>query len=125
VIYSAKSSEDLRGSLVTQVEDCRETILLESGREIVGEYVHEAVSGFTRSRGPGLSRALAQAQALAGEHGGAELWVQHSDRLTRGDGRTARHLVKIALWALKAGVTVRTVEDLGPAAGSLPRGRDL
>src|SRR5204863_4077486 len=53
-----------------------------------------------------------QVHALAKEHRGAELWVQHSDRLARGDGRSARHLVEIALWALKAGVTVRTVEDV-------------
>jgi hypothetical protein len=38
--------------------------------------------------------------------------VQHSDRLARGDGRSARHLVEIALWALKVGVTLRCVEDL-------------
>jgi hypothetical protein len=31
-------------------------------------------------------------------------------RLPGGDGRSARHLVEIALWALKAGVGIRTVE---------------
>jgi len=112
VIYSAKSTEDLRGSLLTQVDDCRRSITSEGAREVVAEYADEAVSGFSSSRGPGLSAALAQVQALAAEHGGAELWVQHSDRLARGDGRAARHLVEIALWALKVDVTVRTVEDI-------------
>jgi DNA invertase Pin-like site-specific DNA recombinase len=112
VIYSAKSTEDLRGSLLTQADDCRRSIVAEGDRRVVAEYLDEAVSGFSSSRGPGLSAALEQARALAGEHGRAELWVQHSDRLARGDGRAARHLVEIALWALKVDVTVRTVEDV-------------
>jgi DNA invertase Pin-like site-specific DNA recombinase len=41
----------------------------------------------------------------------AELWAQHSDRLARGDGRSARHAVEIALWALKNDVRVRTIQD--------------
>jgi hypothetical protein len=48
---------------------------------------------------------------LAGEHVGAELWALHSDRLARGDGRSARHAVEVALWALKREIKVRTVED--------------
>jgi DNA invertase Pin-like site-specific DNA recombinase len=80
-------------------------------REIVAEFFDEAVSAFKRSRGPGLAEALRETEALASEHGEAELWVQHGDRLARGDGRRARHLVEIALWALKADVTVRSVED--------------
>ncbi len=112
MIYSAKSTEDVRGSLVTQVNDCREAIIALGAREVVAEYADEAISGFSRSRGPALSAALDQVEALAAEHAGAELWVQHSDRLARGDGRRARHLVEIALWALKVDVKVRPVEDL-------------
>ena len=48
---------------------------------------------------------------LAHGHGAAELWAQHSDRLARGDGRSARHAVEIALWALKREVRVRTIQD--------------
>jgi hypothetical protein len=48
---------------------------------------------------------------LAREHETAELWAQHSDRLARGDGRSARHAVEIALWALKRDVRVRTIQD--------------
>ena len=79
---------------------------------MVSYYADEAVSGFSRNRGPGLTAALAEVQALAVEHGAAELWVQHSDRLARGDGRQARHVVEIALWALKKGVTIRTIQDV-------------
>ena len=43
--------------------------------------------------------------------GTVELWAQHSDRLARGDGRSARHAVEVALWALKNDVRVRTVQD--------------
>jgi DNA invertase Pin-like site-specific DNA recombinase len=112
VTYAAKSTEDIRGSLATQAEDCRAAIDTEGERIVVAEYADEAVSGFSRSRGPELAAALAHVEALAAEHGGAELWVQHSDRLARGDGRTARHVVEIALWAVKAGVAVRPVEDV-------------
>jgi DNA invertase Pin-like site-specific DNA recombinase len=112
VLYAAKSSEDVRGSLVTQINDCRQAATAAGGREIVSEHADEAASGFSQSRGPGLTAALAEAEGLAIEHGTAELWVQHSDRLARGDGRTARHLVEVALWALKSNVVVHCVEDI-------------
>jgi hypothetical protein len=111
VLYAAKSNEDAHGSLATQIDDCRRGIAKAGGRMIVVELFDEAVSGFKQSRGPGLAEALREAGALASEHGEAELWVQHSDRLARGDGRTARHLVEISLWALKADVAVRSIED--------------
>jgi DNA invertase Pin-like site-specific DNA recombinase len=113
VLYAAKSSEDVRGSLATQIEDCRLAVAeAGEGREIVVEHLDEAASGFSRNRGPGLAAALMEAEGLASEHGTAELWVQHSDRLARGDGRTARHLVEVALWALKSNVVVHCVEDV-------------
>jgi DNA invertase Pin-like site-specific DNA recombinase len=77
----------------------------------VAEYSDEGGSGYEQSRGPSLTSAMREAEALASEHGSAELWVQHSDRLARGDGRSARHLVEVSLWAMKAGVAVRSVED--------------
>jgi Homing endonuclease associated repeat/Recombinase/Recombinase zinc beta ribbon domain len=54
---------------------------------------------------------MQHAEDLAVEYGVAELWVQHSDRIARGDGKAARHTVEIALWALKADVRVRTLQD--------------
>src|SRR5690348_17288221 len=86
VVYAAKSTEDVRGSIDTQLADCRAAIEREGGREVVGEDRDEGVSGFKRSRGPGLERAKRLAVQAAERHGTAELWVQHSDRIARGDG---------------------------------------
>jgi DNA invertase Pin-like site-specific DNA recombinase len=111
VIYAAKSTEDVHGSIGTQIADCAASISATGVRTVSGEFVDEAVSGFSKSRGRGLSEAMTLAQELAALDGAAELWVQHSDRLARGDGKSARHVVEIALWALKAGVVVRPVQD--------------
>jgi DNA invertase Pin-like site-specific DNA recombinase len=110
VIYAAKSTEDRRGSIPGQLRECRDAVESEGGRVIVGEYSDEAFSAFLASRGPDLAEAMQRAQGLACE-ATAELWAQHSDRLARGDGRSARHAVEVALWALKNDVTVRTVQD--------------
>jgi Resolvase, N terminal domain len=111
VLYAAKSTEDLRGSIPGQLRDCRDAVERAEDRIIAGEYSDEACSAYYADRGPGLVDALRHTEALAREHGTAELWAQHSDRLARGDGRTARHAVEIALWALKREVRVRTVHD--------------
>ncbi|TMK98037.1 MAG: recombinase family protein [Actinobacteria bacterium] len=110
VIYAAKSTEDRRGSIPGQLRECREAVESAGGRIIVGEYSDEAFSAFIGSRGPGLAEAMRHAQELARD-GTVELWAQHSDRLARGDGRSARHAVEVALWALKNDVRVRTIQD--------------
>ncbi len=111
VVYAAKSTEDRRGSIPDQLRECRGQIWRDPERVVVGEYVDESFSAFTGDRGPGLSEAMRHAEEIAAEHGVAELWAQHSDRLARGDGRTARHAVEIALWAMKRGIAVRTIQD--------------
>jgi hypothetical protein len=111
VVYAAKSSEDRRGSIPDQLRECREQIARDPDRIVADEYVDERRSAFSGNRGPGLVDAMQHAEELVAEHGEAELWVQHSDRLARGDGIRARHAVEIALWALKRGVTVRCVQD--------------
>jgi DNA invertase Pin-like site-specific DNA recombinase len=111
VIYAAKSTEDRRGSIPDQLRECHEAIERADGRYFVADYVDEAVSGYRRSRGAGLAEAMEHAEDLARENELCELWAQHSDRLARGDGRSARHTVEIALWALKRDVRVRTVQD--------------
>jgi hypothetical protein len=69
-LYAAKSNEDVHGSLATQVDDCRRGVADAGGdRVIVVELFDEAVSGFKRSRGPGLAEAIREAGALASEHG--------------------------------------------------------
>jgi hypothetical protein len=39
------------------------------------------------------------------------LVVQGTDRLARGDGVKAQHLIEVVLWARKSGVTIRSVQD--------------
>jgi predicted transcriptional regulator len=111
VVYAAKSTEDRRGSIPAQLAECRTAIDGDGRRLLAAEYSDEAVSGYRRDRGPGLADALAHAEDLAVERGVAELWAQHSDRLARGDGRSARHTVELALWALKRDVRIRTLQD--------------
>jgi DNA invertase Pin-like site-specific DNA recombinase len=111
VIYAAKSTEDKRGSIPDQLHECRAAIAGAPGRSLVDEYVDPSSSAFSENRGPGLLEAMRHVENLAEESGGAELWAQHSDRLARGDGRSARHAVEIALWAMKRGVAVRTLQD--------------
>ena len=110
VIYAAKSTADAKGSIPTQVADCR--VAAEgAGRAVVDEFADEGFSAYSGSRGPGLEDARRRVVELAAEHGTAELWVQHSDRLARGDAKSAAHLVEHFLWALKSDVTLRSVQD--------------
>jgi DNA invertase Pin-like site-specific DNA recombinase len=111
VIYAAKSTEDKRGSIPSQIAECTAAIHEARGRVIAGTYRDEAVSAYVGNRGPGLASAMRHTAELAAPDSCAELWVQHSDRLARGDGRSARHAVEVALWALKNDVRVRTLQD--------------
>lgn len=106
IVYAAKSTEDIRGSIPTQLEDGR-AMAAREGWEVTCEYVDEAVSAWTGDRGPGLAAALGHAERISP----CVLVVQHSDRLARGDGRTARHLGEIYFWALKTGVEIRSAQD--------------
>lgn len=113
VIYAAKSTQDRKGSIREQLDECRAAVDVDSARRLAGEYTDESFSAFRSNRGPGLVDAMQHVEDLAREHGEGELWAQHSDRLARGDGRSARHAVEIALWALKRDVRVRTIQDPG------------
>ena len=79
ILYAAKSTEDRRGSIPTQLADCRAAAEAE-GRGVVAQ----SAAAHKGNRGPGLERAMAHA-----ERAGAELRVQHSDQLARGDGKRA------------------------------------
>jgi DNA invertase Pin-like site-specific DNA recombinase len=105
VLYAAKSSPDERGSIPRQLR-AGVAWAKENGLRVDGEYDEENVSAYKGDRGPELAAALEHA-----ERTGATLVVQHSDRLARGDGKQARHLVEIALWALKTGVRVHCIQD--------------
>jgi DNA invertase Pin-like site-specific DNA recombinase len=110
VAFAAKSTEDKRGSIPDQLSDCRE-LAARDCLDVVAEHHDEKASAYSGDRGPGLARALAACEQLASEHGDSALIVQHSDRLARGDGRKAKHLVEYAPWAMKAGVTIRSMQD--------------
>jgi DNA invertase Pin-like site-specific DNA recombinase len=106
VIYAAKSTEDKHGSIPTQLEDCRALVQRE-GWEVLGEHTDEAFSAYHGNRGPGLAQATADCETNAP----CALIVQHSDRLARGDGIRAKHLVEYALWAMQHDITIRSVQD--------------
>ena len=110
ILYAAKSTTDTKGSIPTQLADGRELAEGE-GMEVIGEYADESASAFSGDRGPQLAAAKAEAERIAGEDGACSLIVQHSDRLARGDGANAAHLVEYALWAIKAGVKLRSIQD--------------
>jgi site-specific DNA recombinase len=117
VVYAAKSTADEHGSIPAQLARCREHAERQ-GWAIAGEYHDEAASAYRGSRGPGLVAARAHAAELAA--GGEEvvLLVFASDRLARGDGRTATHLAEYVLEGMKAGYRIESVtEDLGGEMG--------
>jgi DNA invertase Pin-like site-specific DNA recombinase len=118
VLYAAKSTEDKRGSIPTQLADCR-ALADGEGWSVAAEYEDEAASAYKGNRGQGLADAKAHAERLAANGDEAFLIVQHTDRLARGDGRTADHLVEVVLWALKAGVRLASVQDAQTVAGGL------
>jgi DNA invertase Pin-like site-specific DNA recombinase len=110
VIYAAKSTEDERGSIDTQITDA--TAMAErEGWSVAGTYSDENASAYHGNRGDGLAQAREHAERLAAEHGECMLVVQHTDRLSRGDGVQAQHLVEVILWAMNARVRVRSCQD--------------
>ena len=105
ILYAAKSTVDRHGSIPDQLKDGR-ALAGKLGLSVVGEYTDEDISGYHHDRGPGLAAALAHA-----EQASATLIVQHTDRLSRGDGVRARHLAELYFWAQKTGVTIRSCQD--------------
>ena len=118
MIYAAKSTEDARGSIVTQLADCR-ALAEHEDWSVVGEYQDEAASAYKGNRGEGLAAAKRLAEQMVVDRGDCVLAVQHSDRMARGDGVKADHLVEIALWARRAGVRITSVQDPTTFAGGL------
>jgi site-specific DNA recombinase len=106
ILYAAKSTEDKRGSIPTQLDDAR-AMAEREGWKVVGEYSDEAASAWSGDRGPKLAAAMEHAEREAP----SMLVVQHTDRLARGDGVTARHLGEIHFWAAKAEIQIRSVQD--------------
>ncbi len=112
VAFAAKSTRDTRGSNEGQLEDCRK-MAEDLEIELAGrEYQDEDESAYHSNRGLGLVAAMAECERLAAEHGTCTLLIQHSDRLARGDGRRAEHLLHYALWALKHNIKIVSKQDL-------------
>ncbi len=110
VLYAAKSTEDLRGSIATQLDDCR-AFAEREGWEVVGEHQDEGFSAYKGNRGPGLEAAKARAVKAAEERGECMLVVQHSDRFARGDGLVADHVGEVFFAMRRLGVRLRSVQD--------------
>jgi DNA invertase Pin-like site-specific DNA recombinase len=109
VLYAAKSTEDLRGSIATQLADCQERAEREDWN-VLETFSDENCSAYHGNRGPGL----ANARELAAKNAPCVLLVQHSDRLARGGGNApdaAEHLAEIMFWAHRSGVELRSVQD--------------
>jgi DNA invertase Pin-like site-specific DNA recombinase len=113
VVYAAKSTEDKRGSIPTQLDDGR-ALCEREGWQIVGEFSDEGFSAYKGNRGPDLEHAKALAVDTAAEHGSCVLVSQHSDRLARGAGDApgaADHLGELYFWLKRHGVTVHTAQE--------------
>lgn len=110
ILYAAKSTADIKGSIGTQLADGRK-LAERDGYEVVAAERDEAKSAYHGSRGDGLVKAREHAAALAAEGHDVALIVQHTDRLARGDGKEAQHLAEIVFWARKADVKIRSVQD--------------
>lgn len=117
VLYAAKSTEDEKGSIASQLKACREHCD-SLGWAVDSEHSDEAKSGYKGSRGPGLAAARARCAALVAAGEEAALVCFATDRLARGDGRQAAHLLDYVLEATREGYRVESVtEDIGGEMG--------
>mgnify|MGYP000973375565 CR=1 FL=1 len=85
ILYAAKSTADVKGSIAAQLQDGRELAAAED-LQVAGEFFDESASAYSGDRGPELAAAQRLAEQIALEDGEAHFVVQHSDRLARGDG---------------------------------------
>lgn len=111
VLYAAKSTTDLNDSLGSQLDEMREHIEENGGGEIVGQGSDENVSGYKKSRGPGLAKMQTLAADTAAAHPDRDvvLLAFDPDRLARGDSKQAKHLVQRTLEANDGGYRLVTV----------------
>jgi DNA invertase Pin-like site-specific DNA recombinase len=113
VLYAAKSTEDKRGSIPTQLEQGREMAGRE-GWQTAAEFSDEAFSAYSGNRGPGLERAKTLAAKIAREHGRCILVAQDADRFARGAGDApgaADHLGEVYFAMKRHGVELWTVRS--------------
>jgi DNA invertase Pin-like site-specific DNA recombinase len=113
VVYGVKSSPDEKDAVADQHRIILDAIDKAGGRSVVAApFGEEGESGFRKERGAQLEAAIAAAIAAAAEHGEAELWVWHSSRLARGDGRKGRRSIAKVVNDLRyENVIARSVTD--------------
>lgn len=113
VIYAAKSTEDRRGSIDTQIADGHRLAEREGWR-VLDVFADEGFSAFSGNRGEGLERAERHAAAAAAEFGRCFVVGQHSDRIARGAGDApgaADHLVEVVARWNRLRVILATDQD--------------
>ena len=112
MVYGVKSSPDEKGAVADQHRQIIEAIERASGSEVIGTFGEENESGYGKSRGPELERAMQTAIDAATGDGEAELWVWHPSRLARGTGKKgeAQSLMERLTYLRRHGVTVRAVD---------------
>lgn len=112
ILYAAKSTADKNASIPAQLADGRRMAEAD-GWTIVDEFHDENKSAFTGNRGEGLANAQQLAEELT-ERDDVEqvgIFIQHSDRLARGDAIQAAHLLEYVLWAVKTDVYFFSDQD--------------
>lgn len=110
VLYGAKSTDDVHGSVPAQLQRLRAAAEAE-GFTVIQEYGEAALSAWKGNRGPELQKAMTHAERLRAEHGSCAFFVDHSDRMARGDGKQAKHVLHYMLWALEQELTLRSLKD--------------
>src|SRR3954453_726212 len=109
VSYAAKSKPDERDSIASQEQAIRAAVEREGRRRIVAGFSDEDASAYTGNRGPGLVQAMAEVERLCHAGHEVELWQVDPDRLARGDGKQAKHLVEYVLDVRRVGARLRAV----------------
>lgn len=110
ILYGAKSTADAHGSIPTQLADTR-AMAEREGFEVVESFKDEARSAYSGNRGPDLAAAKARAAELAAEGHEVAIFVQHSDRIARGDGVSAAQVIQHFWDAKRDGYAFRSVQD--------------
>lgn len=121
ILYAAESAGKNEASVPSQLNELREYAAAQKPPWIVREddvFSDAGASAYSGSRGPGLASARARCTELAKCKDDVVLLVFATDRLARGDGVQAAHLLEYVLEAAKAGYRIESVlEDIGGDMG--------
>jgi DNA invertase Pin-like site-specific DNA recombinase len=110
ILYAAKSTADVHGSIPTQLADSRAMAERED-YDVIAEYSEDGKSGYRGNRGPRLAEAIEHAERLATEAVDVAIFMQHSDRLARGDGVNQKQVIQYVWEAQRDGYSFRSVQD--------------